>query len=187
MFTSWSLSERTNCTDPSPRARTNGNGSPWPPDRYSAVHQTHLRTPYIPRSLQYSHNRSLPHNHASVPRHPQAHFQEIVRKMVESIPLTLALHTPFIAIMHLRKHVPYQSQRETHDDILLPIAELLLGKGKPECQSHHKDAMTHVSHGLEPADIEGNAQSLDLLGCHGNATHHVMLQETQLDLIRGGR
>ena len=44
--------------------------------------------------------------------------------------------------------------------------------------------MTDVSHGSEPADIEGNAQPLDLLDRHGNATHHVMLEETALDLVR---
>ena len=111
------------------------------------------------------------------------HFQEIIQKMVEGISSTISLHATLVVITHLSNHVSYQSQRETRNDIL-PITKLFFRKGKPKRQSHGKDTMTDVSHGSEPADIEGNAQPLYLLDRHGNATHHVMLEETRLDLIR---
>ena len=68
MFTSWSSSARTNCTNPWPRARTNGNGSPERRDRYSVVHQTHSRTPCTPCNSR--RDRSGPHSHVPVPLHP---------------------------------------------------------------------------------------------------------------------
>ena len=44
--------------------------------------------------------------------------------------------------------------------------------------------MTEMSHGPEPADIEGDAQLLDLFSRHGDIADRVMFQKTQLDLVR---
>ena len=43
------------------------------------------------------------------------------RQSGRGIASTIMLHVPLVAITHLTNHVPYQSQRETRDDIL-PIA-----------------------------------------------------------------
>ena len=40
------------------------------------------------------------------------------RQSRRGIASTIMLHVPLIAIMHLRNHVPYQSQQETCNDIL---------------------------------------------------------------------
>ena len=85
-----------------------------------------------------------------------SHFQEVIQKMVKRIPPTVALHVSLVAIPHLHQHVPKQAQGQTGHNVL-PVAELVFGKGMPERQSHGKDAMTDVSHGSEPMHVQSNA------------------------------
>ena len=46
--------------------------------------------------------------------------------------------------------------------------------------------MTHVTHGIEPLDFDGNAKPSQLLSGHGNSSHDLMFQETQFNLVRLG-